>query len=176
MYICLDFSWTHGTLLFVTQPDYKRTLEQAQAEFQILHSEKERLKKRIADIDRHMSEVAIGIKGLARLCDQKVTKELLSGDGLPLLKETSLNEAVRFALQTSKSAMSPVEVREALRSLGFNLDKYKTDFLATLHTVLKRLHARREVDVEALPDGKKGYKWITEADKAEELIVGLSEN
>lgn len=145
----------------MNQPDYKRSLEQAIAEFQMLRGEKDKLLKRIADIDRHSSEVAQGIQGLARLCDQQVTKELLAGDGLPLAKQSSLSDAVRFALQTTNQAMSPAEVREVLRSLGFDLGKYKTDFLATLHTVLKRLHAHREVDIAVLDGGKKGYQWIT---------------
>jgi hypothetical protein len=159
----------------VSKPDYKEALEQAKAELTMLHAEKEKLTKRIGDIERHMTEVVAGIKGLARLCDQQVTKELLSGNGLPLIGETGLSNAVKFALQTTNQAMSPVEVRETLRSLGFDISKYKTDFLATLHTVLKRLHVQRHVDVIEGDEGRKEYKWITETDKADELANSLKD-
>jgi hypothetical protein len=149
--------------------DYKRSLEFAKAELGQLQMERNTLTERIVELDRHIVEVIQGIKGLARLCDQQATKDLLFGKPLPLAGEKGLNNAVQFALQTSREALTPVQVRERLRSLGFDIAKYKSDFLATVHTVLKRLHAHRKVDTVPLADGKTAYKWITEAEVAEEL-------
>jgi len=156
-------------LLFVAIEDYKRSLEFAKTELAQLQTERNTLSERVAEIDRQIVEVIEGIKGLARLCDQQPSKELLSGKSLPLRGKKGLTDAVRFALQTSRKPLTAVDVRERLYSLGFDIAKYKTDFLATLHTVLKRLNTHREVDVEPLADGKNAYKWITEADVAEEL-------
>jgi hypothetical protein len=153
----------------VPQDDYKRSLEFAKSELAILQGERNMLAERVVEIDRHIVEVMEGIKGLARLCDQQATKDLLYGKQLPLAGEKGLNKAVRFALQTSHEPLTPIQVRERLRSLGFDIAKYKSDFLATVHTVLKRLHARREVDTVSFVDGKTAYKWITEAELAEEL-------
>jgi hypothetical protein len=153
----------------VPHEDYKRSLEFAKAELGQLQMERNTLSEKVTEIDRHIVEVIEGIKGLARLCDQQLSKELLSGKPLPLSGKKGLNDAVRFVLQTSHKPLTPVEVRERLYSLGFDIAKYKTDFLATLHTVLKRLNTRREVDVVQFADGKNAYKWITEADIAEEM-------
>jgi hypothetical protein len=160
----------------VAREDYKRSLELAKAELGELHAEKTKLTERISDIDSHINEITEGIKGLARLCDQQVTREMLSGNGLPLASgKVGLNDAVRFALQTSKRELTPLEVRERLRSLGFDMSKYKSEFMATLHTVLKRLDTiHREVDKVPTSDGKTAYKWITETDKAAELILSVS--
>ena len=152
--------------------DYKRSLDLAKVELGELRTEKTKLTSRLADIDRHIVAVEEGIKGLARLCDQQVTKDLLSGNPTPLAGQNGkLNDAVRLALQTTCEALSPVQVRERLIELGYDISTYTTDFLATLHTVLKRLHTiHHEVEVVALPGGKTGYKWITEIDKLAELL------
>jgi hypothetical protein len=160
----------------VSQDDYKRSLEFAKSELAILQGERNTLTDRIVEIDRHIVEVMEGIKGLARLCDQQATKDLLYGKPLPLAGEKGLNKAVRFALQTSREPLTPIQVRERLRSLGFDIAKYKSDFLATVHTVLKRLNARREVAIVSLAGGKNAYKWITEAELAEELARGSAED
>jgi len=150
----------------VAHEDYKRSLELAKVELGQLRDEKAKFAARLAEIDRHITAVIEGIKGLARLCDQQVTKELLSGNPTPLAGQSGkLSDAVRLALQTSSGALSPVQVRERLVALGYDTSKYTTDFLATLHTVLKRLHQHHEVEAIALPGGKTGYKWITETDK-----------
>jgi hypothetical protein len=154
------------------QDDYKRSLELAKGELAVLETERNTLTERISEIDLHVKEVIEGIKGLARLCDQQATKSLLYGNPLPLAREKGLNNAVEFALKTSRKPLTPVQVRERLQRLGFDIDKYKSDFLATLHTVLKRLHARRKVDAVPVVDGKTAYKWISESEIAEELVRG----
>ena len=172
MYNSLDFIGHHVILLFVAHEDYKRSLDLAKVELGQLRDEKAKFAARLTEIDRHITAVIEGIKGLARLCDQQVTKELLSGNPTPLAGQSGkLSDAVRLALQTSSGALSPVQVRERLIALGYDTSKYTTDFLATLHTVLKRLQQHHEVEAIALAGGKTGYKWITETDK----LAGLEQ-
>lgn len=150
----------------MARDDYKRSLELAKTELGELITEKENLTSRLAEIDKQIAEMREGIKGLAKLCDQQITKELTSGNKNPLAGIKSLNDAVRFALKVSRDALTPVQVRDKLISLGYDTTKYKSDFLATLHTVLKRLdRIHHEVEVVHLQHGKTGYKWITETDK-----------
>ena len=54
--------------------------------------------------------------------------------------------------------MTPMEVRDRLESIGFDLSKYSSS-LAAIHTVLKRLNEAREVGFVELDSGKFGYTW-----------------
>ena len=157
----------------MSREDYKRSLELAKVELGQLRTEKGKITSRLTEIERHIEAAEEAIQSLARLCDQQVTKGLLSGNPIPLAGQSGkLNDAVRLALQTSSEALSPIQVRERLTQLGYDSSGYSTDFLATLHTVLKRLHTiHHEVRTVTLPGGKTGYKWITETDKLVELAL-----
>jgi hypothetical protein len=54
--------------------------------------------------------------------------------------------------------MTPMEVRDRLEAIGFDLSKYSSS-LAAIHTVLKRLHEAGELSFVELASGKFAYEW-----------------
>jgi hypothetical protein len=53
--------------------------------------------------------------------------------------------------------LTPVEIRDALKRMGFPFENYKANPLASIHTTLKRM-VPAEMDVKILKDGQKAYR------------------
>jgi hypothetical protein len=67
-------------------------------------------------------------------------------------------DSVRNVLRNVPSqALTAKKVRDLLRGAGFDLSSY-TNPLASIHTILKRLAERGEVEVNA-SDGEVHYRW-----------------
>jgi hypothetical protein len=56
-----------------------------------------------------------------------------------------------------KEWFTPVEIRDALKRMGFPFENYKANPLASIHTTLKRM-VPAEMDVKTLKDGQKAYR------------------
>lgn len=70
----------------------------------------------------------------------------------------SLAENVpEIANLAGKEWMTPVEIRDALKSMGFPFENYKANPLASIHTTLKRM-VPGEIEVKTLKDGQKVYR------------------
>jgi hypothetical protein len=54
--------------------------------------------------------------------------------------------------------MTPTDVREKLRGMGFDLSAYANE-LSAIHTVLKRLNEAGELRIVPKPSGKDAYLW-----------------
>jgi hypothetical protein len=69
-----------------------------------------------------------------------------------------LTDAIRDAFRAKVgSSMTAVEVRSVLESLGYDISKYG-NFMASVHTVIKRLIAKGEIrEVGTRGDGKPVY-------------------
>jgi hypothetical protein len=52
---------------------------------------------------------------------------------------------------------TPVEIRDALKRMGFPFENYKANPLASIHTTLKRM-VPAEMEVKTLKDGQKAYR------------------
>lgn len=52
--------------------------------------------------------------------------------------------------------LTPVEIRDRLKNMGFPFDNYKANPLASIHTTLKRM-VPGEMEVKTLKDGQKVY-------------------
>jgi hypothetical protein len=57
----------------------------------------------------------------------------------------------------AKEWFTPIEIRDALKRMGFPFDNYKTNPLASIHTTLKRM-VPAEVEVKNQADGQKVYR------------------
>jgi hypothetical protein len=53
--------------------------------------------------------------------------------------------------------LTPVEIRDALKRMGFPFDNYKANPLASIHTTLKRM-VPAEIEVKTRADGQKAYR------------------
>jgi len=53
--------------------------------------------------------------------------------------------------------LTPVEIRDALKNMGFPFENYKANPLASIHTTLKRM-VPAEMETKTLKDGQKVYR------------------
>jgi hypothetical protein len=122
----------------MTDDHYRRALDAAIKEYETLGGERR-------EIDKRLTELAQTIGTLSRLC------------GLVSTVPWGLTDACRVVLR-SGLPMTATEVRDRLRTIGFDLSKYTSE-LAAIHTVLKRLNEAGEVRVLAGGPKQGGYLW-----------------
>jgi hypothetical protein len=122
----------------MTDDHYRRALDAAIKEYETLGAERR-------EIDKRLTELAQTIGTLSRLC------------GLVSTVPWGLTDACRVVLR-SGLPMTATEVRDRLRTIGFDLSKYTSE-LAAIHTVLKRLNEAGEVRVLAGGPKQGGYLW-----------------
>jgi hypothetical protein len=123
----------------VSTNDYRRALEAAAKEYEALGEERRR-------IDHRLGELAQTIATLSRLC------------GFAATVQWGLTDACRTVLRYGGHAMTPIEVRDRLKSIGFDLSRYSND-LAAVHTILKRLNEAGEIRFKTNYAGAKSYIW-----------------
>lgn len=120
----------------VTQADYRAALAAAVKEY-------EELGGRRRAIDERLAQLSQTIGTLNRLLGYQPT--------VPL----GLTDAIRIVMR-SGVPMTPVEVRDRLRAIGFDVSKYAND-LAAVHTILKRLNGAGEL--RFLPDQSGRHRY-----------------
>ena len=124
----------------MSSEDYRRALEAAVREYEALGEQRQQ-------IDRRLAELAQTLSTLSRLC------------GIVPTVSVGLTDACRLVLRGAGLPMTPTEVRERLKSFGFDLARYTND-LAAVHTTLKRLNDAGELRFIARPGtGEKAYVW-----------------
>jgi hypothetical protein len=123
----------------MTQDDYRRALDAAAREY-------ETLGERRRAIDQRLAELAQTIGTLTRLL------------GLTPSVPMGLTDAVRLVVRGAGVPMTPVEVRDRLAAIGFDVAKYVND-LAAVHTILKRLNDAGELRFITRTAGKHQYTW-----------------
>ena len=124
-----------------TTDDYRRALATAIREYEALGQQRQ-------EIDQRLAEVAQTIGTLSRLC------------GLTPTVRLGLTDACRLIVRGAGVPLTPIEVRQRLQAIGFNLSKYAND-LAAIHTILKRLNESRELRIVARGNesGKHTFIW-----------------
>jgi hypothetical protein len=122
----------------VTTTEYRRALEAAIKEYESLGDQRRQ-------IDTRLSELAQTIGTLSRLC------------GLTATVPWGLTDACRTVLRNAGTPMTPVDVRDRLQGIGFDLSRYSSD-LAAVHTTLRRLNEAGEL--RFVPNaGRRAYLW-----------------
>ena len=127
----------------MTQQDYRRALEAATREY-------EELGARRREIDQRLAQLAQSIGTLTKLL------------GLTPTVPMGLTDAIRLVVRGAGVPMTPVEVRDRLHAIGFDVSKYTND-LAAVHTILKRLNESGEIRfvARAVPGAPHRYLWNT---------------
>jgi len=108
----------------MTHEDYRRALDAATREY-------EELGARRQAIDKRLAELAQTIGTLSKLI------------GLTPTVPLGLTDAVRLIMRGGVP-MTPIDVRDRLHAIGFDVSKYVND-LAAVHTILKRLNESGEL-------------------------------
>jgi len=143
----------------MTHDDYRKALEAASREYETL-GEKRR------EIDQRLAELAQTIGTLAKLL------------GLTPTVPMGLTDAIRLVVRGAGVPMSPVEVRDRLAAIGFDVSRYVND-LAAVHTILKRLNAAGELRFLARTPGKHQYMWnrpVTPVVLTRDIVQQMHEN
>jgi hypothetical protein len=120
----------------MTHEDYRRALDAAIREYEELGAKRQ-------GIDKRLAELAQTIGTLSKLV------------GLTPTVPLGLTDAVRMIMRGGV-AMTPIEVRDRLHAIGFDMDKYAND-LAAVHTILKRLNESGELRFIPRAPGKHQY-------------------
>lgn len=121
----------------MTTEDYRSALDAAIREY-------ESLGERRREIDKRLAQLAQTIGTLSRLLGLTPTVPLGLTDGCRLVLRAGV-------------PMTPIDVRDRLAGIGFDLSKYSSD-LAAIHTVLRRLNEAGEIRL--IPRaGKPAYLW-----------------
>jgi len=121
----------------VSPDDYRRALDAAIAEYEALGA-------RRREIDARLAQLAQTIGTLNRLC------------GFVPSVPWGLTDACRLVLRNAGVPLTPTDVRDRLASIGFDLSRYVNE-LASIHTVLKRLHDAGELRLVPRTAGSHAY-------------------
>jgi hypothetical protein len=143
----------------MTDHDYRRALEAAVREY-------EQLGERRRQIDQRLAELGHTIGTLSKLLGFAPT--------VPM----GLTDAIRLVVRGAGVPMTPVEVRDRLHAIGFDVSKYAND-LAAIHTILKRLNDSGEVRFIAREPGKHQYTWnrmVTPVVLTKDIVKQMQEN
>jgi hypothetical protein len=123
----------------VTRHDYRRALDAACREWEVLARQR-------VEIDDRLAQLTETIGTLSRLC------------GLTPTVAWGLTDACRVVLRTAARPLTPVEVRNKLAAIGFDLTSYANE-LAAIHTTLKRLNRSGELRFVPRGAGRHAYEW-----------------
>jgi hypothetical protein len=121
----------------MSKDEYRRALDAAVREY-------ERLIADHALLETRLSQLRHSIAALTKLCGYEPT--------VPL----GLTDACRLVLRNSTDPLTAVELRDRLVSIGVDLDHHSNP-LASIHTVLRRLHESGEL-VECDRDDERSSK------------------
>lgn len=120
----------------MTEHDYRAALAAAIAEYEQLGLERRRIDDRLAQLSQ-----TIGT--LNKLLGYEAT--------VPI----GLTDAIRIVMRGGVP-MTPVEVRDRLKAIGFDVSRYVND-LAAVHTILKRLNDSGELRFIPREAGRHQY-------------------
>jgi hypothetical protein len=109
----------------MSKEEYRRALDAAVREYEKLFAEH-------AALESRLSQLKHSIAALTKLCGYEPT--------VPL----GLTDACRLVLRNATQPLTALEVRHRLASIGVDLEKHSNP-LASIHTVLKRLHEAGEL-------------------------------
>jgi len=123
----------------VKPDEYRRALDAACREWETLSRQR-------VGIEARLAQLVETIGTLTQLC------------GLTPTVPWGLTDACRAILQNAGKPMTPIDVRNRLAAVGFDLSRYSND-LAAIHTVLKRLNQAGELRFIPRSPGKHAYQW-----------------
>lgn len=121
------------------------TIDQYRPALDAAIKEYEELGQKRREIDDRLAQLAQTISMLSKLL------------GLTPTVPLGLTDACRLALRGAGLPLTPLEVRDRLLGIGFDVSIY-TNELAAIHTILKRLNDAGEIRFVA-KQGKHAYIW-----------------
>lgn len=126
-----------------------------------LLEERESWTRKRDDAERELSRIS----GLIRSTIKMLPPEQRSQIGCETLLERidrrppGLTTVIRGAFTAGKEWLTPIEIRDYLKSIGFNFEEYKANLLTSIHTTLRRM-VPHEVECKTVA-GQKLYRLKT---------------
>jgi len=129
---------------------YKEALEQAKKDLAKANEKLAIAQEQTVEAEHEIIELRETIAALAKLCGES---EYVEEDAL------GLTDAIRMVLKADKSSdgLSPHEIRERMEKMGYG--GRWANVLASIHTVVKRLNDKKEVEAIANGTGSYNYRW-----------------
>jgi hypothetical protein len=113
------------------------------------------------------------IVALASALDTPVDPESDLGKYLTEIAASGITEGVRTVLRAAAACRTPIEIREGLLRLGYNLSG-QNSAMASIHTILLRLIDKGEVEkVKRARTKEVAYMWKAEPQETSELAKQL---
>ena len=126
----------------MAKPAFAETLKQTQRELDRLRRERAQLDTEIFKLE----QVESALQGLTEP-DQNEAADL-----------SSITNVVRMVLKSAREPITPPQVRDKMIEMGFDKGPY-SQFLASVHVILKRLSKKNEVFEFTFRDTKT-YWWV----------------
>lgn len=140
------------TIIGYRDPDvsesYRKALQNAQNDLADARIKRERAIRDQEELEQRIMELRRTVSALSALCGETFNED----------DEFGLTDSIRMALKTHGGALNAQQVKNRLEQLGFKTDS--TNLLASVHTILKRLALRGEVDDSGQTDNKTAYRWV----------------
>src|SRR5580698_4324235 len=133
----------------MTTDTYKEALKQAKSDLAERVATLGKAQATAEQAEKDIVELRQTIAALQRLCGEP---EFVEEDAL------GLTDAIRMAFKTAGREMSPHDVREYVENSGY-AGRWG-NLLASIHTVVKRLHAKGEIQATGNVNGRDTYRWV----------------
>jgi len=142
--------------------DYLRLLRE-------LLEERETWVRKRDEAERELSRLSELIRSIARMLSDEQRLRCNYDELLERIDDRprGLTFRIRGAFLAGKEWLTPVEIRDHLKSNGFNFERYKANPLASIHATLKRM-VPHEVECKAA-EGRKLYRLKTAGQWASSL-------
>ena len=129
----------------------------ARQELDILLRQRTELMKRIGTV----TQTLVGLSALFG-CAPTAGPLQLQQNQPQSVHQPGLTNACRMALLQANTPLRANQVRDRLRFQGLSLENHRNP-VATVTTILRRLRKYGEARLVTLPDGKRGWEWVTQA-------------
>ena len=126
-----------------------------------LMEEREIWARRRDDADRELARLSEFIRSTFKMLSPEQRSQCPGNliDDIEHLSPPGLTNLIRGAFLSGKEWLTPVEIRDCLKSIGVDFEKYKTNPLASIHTTLRRM-VPKEVECKT-SGGRKAYRLKT---------------
>lgn len=140
-----------------------KTIQAMEDRLVSMRAQRDRLLEQLREIDDQITIAQQDIETAKAIWTRSPFSVRPVGDTKPIA-EMGMTDAVRYVLQTLMQRMTPPEVRNKMAEWGFDFSKYESDEVSSIHTTLKRLAAKGDVDEINEGHRRKSYKWIGKKD------------
>lgn len=141
----------------MTDDFIKKALNEAFKVYTTLLEDREQKANELAQVDERIAKVKPKIVGLAALTDD-IPEDSPLGQFLIETTGMGITDAVRDAIKANGEWMTPVQIRDALVKIGYDLTSKYVNPVAILHNILKRLKDSGELEQRTNEEGKTEYR------------------